>query len=632
MWLRLILCGALFLSTGLAGAERLNILWICAEDLSPFFGCYGHPEAITPNIDSFAAESTLFEQALTTAPICAPSRSSLATGMFAHSIGTQHLRSSVEIPKRIQPLAWILRENGYWTALRGKTDYNFSPDGLFSYWKNDTTPWRQCPEGTPFFAFLNLGSTHEGSGNLEEKAVEATGNLSPGQRHDPEETKLPPYFPDTPEMRRLWARYHDLATAFDLEVGKVLTALEEDGLAESTAVFLFSDHGQGMPRYKRWLYKTGLHVPLIVRFPGKKAHRVKRPVSMIDLPPTALELAGVGIPDHFQGKSLVLGPAEDPGGSWPIFAARDRADDMFDLSRLVYDGEFVYIRHFQPHQPPIQEGYIFSDRKDSLRELRRVHREGEDTPVSELLWEPRPVEELFHLPSDPEELKNLADRPEFREKKSELAAKLRGHLLEIRDTGFLWEPELERRSRAAGVTRYELARDPMLYDLPTILQAAWDAGSASSGGQSSLLTHSDSGVRFWTLQSHHLNGEFSVPDLLPLLEDGNPTVEIAAAGLLAQSEEPSAREKAEKVFLRYIDANEPRLRLYNARTLALAPKPDWQALEQPVREALKSLENPDRKARLKYRDFTYSAFTAWALEWSLVKAGLASFEELQARP
>lgn len=134
--------------------NRPNILWIVAEDISPFFGCYGSPDDITPNINAFAERSHLFKRAHTTAPICSPSRSYLVTGMYATSLGSQNLLSKIELPPEISTLAKILKEHGYWTALRGKTDYNFDANGLFDYWKQDAKPWRACPQDKPFFAFI----------------------------------------------------------------------------------------------------------------------------------------------------------------------------------------------------------------------------------------------------------------------------------------------------------------------------------------------------------------------------------------------------------------------------------------------------------------------------------------------
>ena len=338
----------LTLATSLTAQERPNILWIVAEDISPLFGCYENKDAHTPFIDKLARKSLLYKRAYSTAPICSPSRSCLASGMFATSLGSQNLRSEVKLPSSIKPLAKVFKENGYWTALRNKTDYNFSPNGLFDYWNSSKEPWKKCPEGKPFFAFMNLGSTHEGSGNIPEKANAALSNLSIELRRKADQVELPPYFPGTQEMRRIWARYHDLISVFDKEVEQVLTNLNRDGFGENTIVFIMADHGMGLPRYKRWLYLTGLHVPLIIHIPEKFKHLspygtnskvINEITSYVNLPATALNLAGISIPQNFQGKAI-LGKNAVTEHEY-VFGAKDRADDMYDLSRCIFDGRYL---------------------------------------------------------------------------------------------------------------------------------------------------------------------------------------------------------------------------------------------------------------------------------------------------
>src|SRR5207237_3618087 len=144
--------------------------------------------------------------------------------------------------------------------------------------------------------------------------------------HDPAKAKLPPYYPATPVVRDDWAKYHDLITAMDLQFAELLAQLDEDGLSESTIVFFWSDHGRGLPRSKRWVYDSGIHVPLIVRWPGKiKPGTVcQELVSFIDFAPTMLALAGAPIPSPMQGQ-VFLGPKTAPERKY-LFAARDRMD------------------------------------------------------------------------------------------------------------------------------------------------------------------------------------------------------------------------------------------------------------------------------------------------------------------
>ena len=254
---------------------RPNIVWINAEDISPALGCYGDSLALTPHLDALAQRSVLFRQALAVAPICSPSRSTLATGIYPTTLGTEHLRSETPIPGFIQALPEHFREEGYFTSLYGKTDYNFEPEGLWEYWEPDEAPWRQRRTGQPFLSVFTFNFTHEGRGNSQEKYEEVADNMPASTRHRAADMPVPPYYPDTEEARSLWARYYDLVTAFDQKVGQMLQHLEDDGLLDDTIIFVYSDHGFGLPRYKRWLYDTGLRVPLIVYIPEKYPQKMR---------------------------------------------------------------------------------------------------------------------------------------------------------------------------------------------------------------------------------------------------------------------------------------------------------------------------------------------------------------------
>jgi N-sulfoglucosamine sulfohydrolase len=320
-------------------SDSPNILWIVTEDISPALGCYGDEYAKTPNLDELAGRGIRYDYAYATAPICAPSRSSLITGLYATSLGTQHLRTEVKKPDYIKTFPVHLKEAGYFVTNYGKTDYNFDPEGIWDYWEQDLFPWRKRKGNQPFFSFLNIGSTHEGPGNNEAAYQRAVEDLPDSLFHDPEKANLPPYFPDTPEMRRIWAQYYDLVSDMDVQAGEILQGLQEDGLMENTIIFFFSDHGFGLPRYKRWLYRTGLQVPLIIYIPP--AYRAfcsfragsgsEDLVSFVDFAPTVLNLAGIKVPAYMQGKKF-LGDSVDRPRKY-VFGARSRADDMYEVSR-----------------------------------------------------------------------------------------------------------------------------------------------------------------------------------------------------------------------------------------------------------------------------------------------------------
>lgn len=210
-------------------ADRPNILWLTAEDMSPNLGCYGDTYAISPNLDAFAKQSVRFTKAFATAPVCSPSRSCLITGMYATSLGTQRLRSQFPVPKEVRGFTAWLREAGYYCANKVKTDYNVRDEAAFirEAW-DESSPrahWRGRRPGQPFFAVQNFMTTHQSRTSVwseEEFEKEVGSKLSLGERHDPKLANLPPFYPDTPEARRAWARYHDCITAMDKQVGETL--------------------------------------------------------------------------------------------------------------------------------------------------------------------------------------------------------------------------------------------------------------------------------------------------------------------------------------------------------------------------------------------------------------------------
>ncbi len=297
----LALCSALF------AQEKPNILWIVSEDNSShWIGCYGNDQARTPNIDKLASEGVLFEHAYSNAPVCAVARATILTGVYAPTMGTQHMRSRNPIPAKYKPNVSYLRAAGYYCTNNAKTDYNFKGNDN-SYWDESSgkAHYKNRPEGKPFFAIFNLGASHESS-LFKDKAAEP-------KRLTPEEIDLPPYLPDLPEIRKDYARYHDRITEMDGQVGKILAELEKDGLAENTVVIYTSDHGGILPRGKRYLEETGVKIPFIVRVPEKletlspftPGQRAEEPVSFIDMSPTFLSLAGVGKPDQMQGRAIL---------------------------------------------------------------------------------------------------------------------------------------------------------------------------------------------------------------------------------------------------------------------------------------------------------------------------------------
>jgi uncharacterized sulfatase len=427
-------------------ADRPNIVWIVAEDMSPDLGCYGDPQAHTPNMDKLARAGARFTRAFTHAPVCAPSRSGLITGMYPTTIGTHHMRSELIAPPEV--FTAYLRKAGYYVDWPGKTDFNFAvPANAF----DSTADWTKQIPKQPFFAYINLFESHESQIRLpKEQFAKVTARLKPDERHDPAKATLPPYYPDTPEVRRDWANYYDLITAVDYRLGDVLAVLERAGVADNTVVFFFGDHGRGLTRGKRWVYDSGLRVPLIIRWPGKIPGGSVREdlVSFVDFAPTVLALAGVEIPARWQGQPF-LGPNVKERKY--IFAARDRMDETYDRMRAVRTKQYKYIRNFHPELPYAQK-IAYMELMPTMQAWRRLNAEGKLTGPAKLFFAPtKPKEELYDVTADPHEINNLVGSPKYQDVLKELRAVLDKWIVETKDMGAIPEEELVKRGLVKDV-------------------------------------------------------------------------------------------------------------------------------------------------------------------------------------
>lgn len=438
-------------------ANRPNIIWIMGEDMGPELGCYGDPNAITPNIDRLAREGARFTHAYTHAPVCAPSRSGLITGRYPTSIGTHHMRSTLLRPPLI--FTEYLKKAGYVVAWptktpHGKTDFNFElSEGAF----DRTDDWTRDIPRQPFFGFFNIATSHESQIRAPKEKFEVNvARLKPSERRDPARMKLPAYTPDTPETRRDLANYYDLVTAVDYKVGEVLAALDKAGIADNTVVILSGDHGRGLPRSKRWVYNQGIHVPLLVRWPGKIKPATVRDdlVCFLDFAPTTMALAGAEIPKELDGQ-VFLGPKTAQPRKY-IFAARDRMDEAFDRIRTVRDHRFQYIRNFHPELPYAQR-IAYMEEMPTMRVWRKLNAEGKLTGAQKLFFAPgKPEEELYEVAADPDQVKNLAGDPKYRAKLKELRAALDEWIAKTEDMGAIPEGELIKRGVVADrLSEYE---------------------------------------------------------------------------------------------------------------------------------------------------------------------------------
>lgn len=394
-----------------AASKRPNILWISVEDISPNLGCYGDEYASTPNIDRLASQGVRYTQAFTPAGVCAVVRSGIITGMYPISIGSQHMRSRIVTPPNVKAFSEYLRADGYFTSNKSKTDYQFEdPESAWDRLGNKHNDWRDRAPGQPFFSVINITVCHESQIRHGEKThADLLSRLKPEQHHDPDKAGkyLPPIYANTPESRKDWARYANVISEMDRQAGEVLQRLEEDGLAGNTVVVFWSDHGRGLPRGKRWIYDSGVHVPFIIRWPGKLKPGVSDElVNTQDLAPTTMAVAGLSPKDYMHGRVLV-GPKKQAAPE-ALFYHRDRMDEAFECMRAARNHQFKYIRNYETRRTYAQH-IDYMDMMPTLVDLRRLNTEGKLNEIQKRFFsKTKPVEELYDIVNDPHETKNLA--------------------------------------------------------------------------------------------------------------------------------------------------------------------------------------------------------------------------------
>jgi len=564
-------------------ADRPNILWITAEDMSPTLGCYGDQYATTPNIDTLARESVRYTHAFATAPVCSPARACLINGLMATTQGTHQMRSVFPIPSAMRGFPALLREAGYYTTNNVKTDYNSAAEQeiIAASWdeSSETAHWRNRESGQPFFSVVNLMTSHQSRSMVwpyEQFEDQVQSRLKPNEIHDPAKAPVPPYYPDTPLVRKTVARYYDCVTAMDKQVGEILAQLEDDGLADSTIVLFYSDHGSGMPRHKRALLDSGMHVPLLVRFPKKYASvapteagtTTDRLVNFADFGPTVLSLAGMEkFPSFVEGRAF-LGPMESKPRKY-VYGHRDRVDEIMDLARSVRDRRYLYIRNYMPHLGYNQQGAWIDQgaiREDFYAMVSSAS--GEMTEAQRHFAGPtRPREELYDCKADPLNLNNLAESPAHEDVLARMRKTHRDWVLKSRDLGFVPETELWKIARTE--VPYDWARGKGNYDLPAILTAAELVGTQSHGRFAHNLESELPSIRYWGAVGYRAAESLPkehVSLLKRALSDHSEIVRIQAAAALAHH---GHVDVALPVLVKLLGDDDTTVILYAARTVEL---------------------------------------------------------------
>ena len=446
-------------------SEKYNILWLSCEDIDPILACYGAEGIQTPNIDRLAKEGIRYENAFSTVGVCAPSRSSIITGVYPVRLGTHNMRTAIHVTYKgidgetypsyrnltgkrgrnipyysavpdaeIKCFTEYLRAAGYYCTNNAKCDYQFYPP--FTAWDENSrkAEYENAPDDMPFFSVYNFFVTHE-----SRIWVKANDPLLT----DPNEVIVPDYYPDIPVVRKDIARKYSNIEELDAQIGEQLKKLEDDGLLDKTIIFFWSDHGGPLLRQKRAVGNSGLHVPLIVRFPDKRmaGKVVTDLVSLMDLGPTVLSLAGIKPPDYMDGKAF-LGEFKEESRE-AIFGSADRFDDSsYDFARSVIDGVYVYIRNFNT-MIPYTYRLEYREQIEMTRKLIEMDSRGElSGDAAYIFRDSRDVEELYYLKDDPYEVHNLANNPEYHGQLVKMRSQLAEWQLQVGDKGMIDEYDL----------------------------------------------------------------------------------------------------------------------------------------------------------------------------------------------
>ncbi|ARV14848.1 sulfatase family protein [Polaribacter sp. SA4-12] len=436
--------------------KQPNILWIVTEDISPTFSFYGDNTAKTPNLDKLALESMIYDNAFAPVGVCAPSRSSIITGMYPTSIGTMHMRTGKDvfswgsrsykkktgikdlegsdvieyaavIPENVKCYTEYLRIAGYYTTNNAKTDYQFAAPVTAWDENNQKAHWRNAPKGKPFFSVFNIGTTHESRLWKNEKLPLTV---------DTQTVNVPPYLPDNIASRKTIARHYSNVELMDAEVGVILEQLRKDGLYDNTIIFFYSDHGGPLPRQKREIYDSGLKVPLIIKGLNGKIGRTDRLISFVDLAPTMLSLAGIKAPNYMEGNAFLGEHSSDKRVY--VFGSSDRFDEFSDRLRSVRNKRYLYVRNDFPELPKYKDvGYrkkvpLMADFLD-LKENNKINK------VQEIWFQTKTKEELYDCETDPHNVVNLVEKPEYDVILEEMRIALKNHIKDRKD--YALQPE-----------------------------------------------------------------------------------------------------------------------------------------------------------------------------------------------
>lgn len=578
-----------------AEGAKPNILWITCEDTGPHLHGCGDEYSVTPNLDALMKRGLYYKNAWSNAPVCAPARTTIISGMYPPSLGAENMRSETRMAPGQQMYPQLLRESGYYCTNNSKTDYNLEEPGKVWDESSPKAHWRNRAAGQPFFSIVNFTITHESQIRTRPHVW----------KHDPAKARIPAYHPDTPEVRKDWAQYYDNITTMDGLAGKVLEELRADGLEQDTIVFFYGDHGSGMPRSKRWPYNSGLNVSIVVHIPKKFQHLAPpeyreggvtgRMVAFVDLAPTLLSLVGRKPEPYHQGQPFMGVHTAAPR---PFnYGFRGRMDERIDMVRTVRDERYVYIRNYMPYKIYGQYiAYMFETPATAV--WKKMYDEGKLNAAQRKFWETKPAEELYDLDADRDEVNNLAGSREHRAVLEKLRQAERDWIMRIRDVGFL--PEGEIQARAGADAPYVMGHDGKRYPMKKIVAAAELASSLRPGVEQQLvrlMSDHDNAVRYWGAMGLLMRGEPAVraqaDALRKGLADEAPYVRIASGEALGRYGSDADARRALDVLVALAPADQTNAYVSLAALNAIAA---MGQRAKPAVAALRTMNVVDKRA------------------------------------
>lgn len=411
-----ILCVVLIflgVSTSLAGIadshsdnRRPNFIFILLDDLDwTQLGITGNSSAVTPHIDQLAKQGVLFSNAYLTTASCSASRASILTGRYPHNTGAPNLHDT--LPDIYPTIASKLSQAGYFTASIGKwhtgseITHHFTeikPGGNDSgtlYWFDSLA---NVPKDKPFFLLLSSKDPHRPF---------TAEYFRP--KHNPDDVWIPPYLAALNYTKQQIAAYMDEVTRIDSMIGLVMRQLKRQKLHDNTIIILASDNGGPWSRAKTTLYTSGIKTPLIIRWPKAiEPNTVNRQlISIIDIAPTILTIAGLPIPPSFQGEDFFNSLLIDSSIEIRPYAFAERNNHGVHLfSRAAISKNYLYIRNTFPEKNLCHRGVA----GDLFRDMRTLKKSYPLLfPNNVCFYDKAPREELYYLPKDPHNLINLTD-------------------------------------------------------------------------------------------------------------------------------------------------------------------------------------------------------------------------------